>query len=210
MGIDLNKVFKEPVDVILSEPQFFVLPVIPALLYLIGDIINGAIGSIFNLLGMILEIMVDGALVYMAYRLLKTGSTDYWEGLTIAQERLVDLLIAAVIIGIGAFIGFLLFVIPGLIWLMLVVFSIPILIIENKDAVTSIKESINLTLQYGSDVLVYVIILVLIVFAVQWILGLIPYIGNFIATIVVSPYVAVSLTMAYEQLKEESGEALEF
>jgi uncharacterized membrane protein len=208
VGIDLNKVLKDPVDIAIQNPQFFALPVIPALVYLLGDLIGGYGRSAFSLLGMVLEIMTAGALVHMTRQLLETGNTDYHAGIEVAMERLVDLLIAAVIIGVGTFIGLLLFVIPGLIWLMLVIFAIPILVIENKDAVTAIKESINLVSEHSSDVLVYLILLVLIIFAVQWVLGLIPHIGDFIATIVVDPYMAISITIAYYQIK--SREASEF
>jgi uncharacterized membrane protein len=201
VGINLNRVLREPVDIIAQNPQFFALPVIPAFFYLIGDLIGGSVGSAFSLLGMVLEAMTAGALVYMAHRLIRTGYTDYMDGIEVTKERPIDILIEALIIGVGAFIGFLLFVIPGLIWLMLVIFAIPILVIENKDAITAVKESINLVSEHSSDVLVYLILLVLIIFAVQWILGLIPYIGDFIATIVVLPYMAVSITMAYHELK---------
>ncbi len=38
---------------------------------------------------------------------------------------------------------------------------------------------------------------------VAWVLGFIPYIGGPIATILLDPYVAVSITIAYHQIAEE-------
>lgn len=55
---------------------------------------------ILSFISMILTLVTGGALVYMADDELKGHYADYREGLNAAVERLVDLLIAALVIGV--------------------------------------------------------------------------------------------------------------
>lgn len=96
--------------------------------------------------------------------------------------------------------------IPGLIWLMLVAFTLPLIMVKGLDGISAIKESINLVKDNFGDVLVYLVVLVLVVFVGTTILGFIPYIGYALATIILNPYVAISITVAYHRLTEEKEE----
>ena len=144
-----------------------------------------------------------GGLVYMAERHLEGDFPDYRDGLNAIVERWLDFTIAAIIIAVGTFVGLLLLIIPGLLWLMLVAFTLPVMVSRNLDAMSAIKESINLVLANFGEVFVYLLVLVVLVAVVALILGIIPYIGGPIATILLDPYVAVSITIAYHQIEGE-------
>lgn len=212
MGIDLDASLREPVEVLRQNTSFFVLPLIPATIDFLSSFtarsrsLWGTLPSVhglLNFLSFLVEIWVMSGLVYRAERHLEGGFPDYRDGLNAIVERWLDFTIAATIIAVGTFIGLLLLIIPGLLWLMLVAFTLPIMVSKNLNAVGSIKESINLVVEKLWDVFIYLLILVVLVAVVTWILGFIPYIGDPIATILLNPYVAVSITIAYHQIEGE-------
>ncbi len=155
MGIDLDASLKEPVEVLRQNTSFFVLPLIPAALDFLASFtarprsLWGSLLSahgLLSFLSFLVGVWVMGGLVYMAERHLEGDFPDYRDGLNTIVERWLDFTVAAIIIAVGTFIGLLLLIIPGLLWLMLVAFTLPIMVSKNLDAVTAIKESINLVL----------------------------------------------------------------
>ncbi|WP_456422568.1 DUF7544 domain-containing protein [Thermococcus sp.] len=209
--IDLNDVLQRPVEILKGNYDFFVPPLIPAVFDLVAGPKYGGYG--FNMsyslliyaVSLILGIIASGALVYMAEVELNGKRASYREGLNVALERLGDLVIASLIIGVGFVVGLILLIVPGLLWLILTAFAVPLIILENMDGVGAVMESIRLVRENFSEVLVYLVVLIAIVFVVSVVLGLIPYLGPFVASLLVTPYVSISLTMAYHQL---SGEAV--
>ena len=214
--IDVGEALRRPLEIMTDNYGFFIPPAIPAAVDLVSSLTAGkpevgfgisTTGALLSLISFILSIIAGGALVHMADEELKGHPASYMEGLNAAFGKIIDLTIASLIIGIGFFIGLFLLVIPGLLWLMLTAFVIPLIMIENLGAIDAIKESINLTTGRFGEVLVYLIVLVIIVGLVWVILSFIPYIGSALATIVLTPYAAISITIAYRHLTEsESGE----
>jgi len=207
--IDIGEAIKRPFEIMMGNYGFFVPPLLPAVVNLISVSTVGKPGfgfhvslalMVLSMVAMILSLIAGGALVYMADDELRGKRADYREGLSAAVEKIVDLVVASVVIGVGFAIGLLLLVIPGLIWLMLTTFAIPMIMLENMDAISAIKESINLVKENFVTVLVYLIVLGIVVGIGMTILGLIPYIGYALATIIFNPYAAISITIAYRQL----------
>ncbi|WP_461864223.1 hypothetical protein [Thermococcus sp.] len=221
MGIDIGKSLSKPVDLLQENYGLFIPALLPFIISLIGGIaFRGSIfgmhsigmagmGAMIGLAGLlalisfIAALIAQGAIVDMAYKQIKGGSPGYMEGINAALGKLGSLIIATIIIAVGTFIGFILLVIPGLIWLLLVAFTIPIIIIENMDGIEAIKESINIVKENLGDVLVFLIVLIIIVAIVTMILSLIPYVGGAIASLITTPYTAIALTVAYLDLKGE-------
>ncbi|WP_297523617.1 hypothetical protein [Thermococcus sp.] len=210
MAIDIDEALKKPVGILEDNYSFFVLPLIPAAI----DLLTGSVrrpGGMFELffsaygllsfLAFLVGIWVMGGLVRMAEEQLRGGRPDYNVGLQVISERWADFTVAAVIIAVGTFVGLLLFIIPGLLWLMFVAFTLPIMVVKNLDAVAAIGESINLVRENLNDVFLYLLVLVVLMALVDFVLSLIPYIGGAIATIIIDPYAALSVTIAYHQLE---------
>ncbi|MBO8173673.1 MAG: hypothetical protein H0Z18_00290 [Thermococcus sp.] len=224
MGIDLGKTLSKPIELLQENYNLFIPALLPFVISLIsGILVGGAIlgmgmmgrGGFGTLLGLagtlglisfIASLIAEGAIVDMIYKQLKGEPPGYMEGINAALEKLGNLIVAAIIIAIGAFIGFILLVIPGLIWLILVAFTIPIIMLEDLDGVSAIKESISLVKENLGDVVVFLIVLIIVVAVISAVLGIIPYIGSAIATLITTPYMAAALTLAYLQLKGEEIE----
>ncbi len=210
MAIDIDEALKKPVEILEDNYNFFVLPLIPAAIDLLTGSVRrpgGTFGLFFSAYGLLsflaflVGVWVMGGLVRMAEEQLRGGRPDYNVGLQVIGERWADFTVAAVIIAVGTFVGLLLFVIPGLLWLMFVAFTLPIMVVKNLDAVAAIGESINLVRKNLNDVFLYLLVLVVLMALVDFVLSLIPHIGGTIAMIIIDPYAALSVTIAYHQLE---------
>ncbi|WP_457742264.1 hypothetical protein [Thermococcus sp.] len=213
--IDIGEAIERPLEIMMTNYGFFVPPLLPAVISLISAPTVGKPGLglhvsitsiILSMIVMILSLIAGGALVYMADKELRGDRADYGEGLNAAMERIVDLVVASVIIGVGFAVGLILLVIPGLLWLMLTTFVVPMIMLENLDAISAIEKSINLVKENFVTVLVYLVVLAIIIGVGMTLLGLIPYIGYALATIVFNPFAAISITIAYHQLAGVSPE----
>lgn len=218
MRIDIGYVLRKSVDVIQQNPMIFVPSLLP---FLIG-LLLGLFGVSFKatsffmhptalmlyMLGVIVLILVglvaEGAIVFMTKEQIEGRKVGYMEGIDAAVQRLTNLLIASVIIAIGTFIGFMLLIIPGIIWLLLVAFSIQIVMLENLDGVEAVKRSIMLVKENFGDTLIFLLVLLIILLIISFVLGLIPVIGSALASLVTTTYSGVALTIGYLQLKSES------
>ncbi len=219
MGINIEKTLTKPVGMLQENYNFFVPALLPFAISLISGIAFGGtvfgmkntgiigMGTLMGLRGLlglisfITALIAEGAIVDMAYKQLNGGHPGYMEGINAAVEKLGSLIIATIIIGVGAFIGLILLVIPGLIWLILVAFTIPIIMLEGADSISAIEESISLVRENLGDVIVFLIVLVIVVGIVTIILSWIPYIGSAIASLITTPYGAIALTLAYLELR---------
>ncbi len=216
MGIRIGEAVRIPIDVIQRNPGILVPALLPAVVSLIFAVALGGMAWMMNpammagLLGLmglyvismvVLGVIAGGAIVSMAYSELMGRSQDYMTGIQNAVDKLGSLLVAALIIAVGIFIGSLLLVIPGLIFALLVIFTIQEVIIENKGAIEAISASIDIVKRNFVDVLFFAIVVGILSLIISFVLSLIPYIGGFLAALVVTPYVSVSTTVAYLQLK---------
>jgi len=216
MRIDIGYVLGKSTEVIQQNPAIFVPSSLPFFIGLILGLLGISSKTFFvhpalgipNIFGAILLILVaciaEGAIVFMTKEQLEGKKVSYTEGIGVAAQRLGDLVVASVIIAIGAFVGLVLLVIPGLVWLLLVAFSIQIVMLENLDGVEAVKRSIKLVRENFGDVFVFLLVLLIILLIVSIVLGLIPVIGSALASLVTTTYSGVALTVGYLQLRSES------
>ena len=146
------------------------------------------------------SLIAQGAIVSIAYSELKGIGVEYMQGINDAISKLAPLVVAAIVIAVLVGIGFMLLVIPGLIVGLLLMFAVQEIMISGKSAPDALSGSYNLVKANFGNVLIYAIVLLIISGVASAIIGIIPFIGNAISTILVTPYVAISLTMAYMQL----------
>lgn len=161
--------------------------------------------GIYVLVLMIVSIIAEGAIVYMAYKKLSGIVIDYRDGINVAVEKIVPLIVASVIIAIGIAVGLILLVIPSIVWALLTMFTTMEIMIAGKDGIEAIKSSINIVKQNFVDVLVFAIALLIVASIINFVVGLIPYIGSAIATLIVTPYTGIAVTHAYMQLTKPNG-----
>lgn len=211
MKFSLGEVLVEPLDIISRNIDFLILPVVPAIFNALIEGLNYHVGSIVMFIGrliaFVISLIVSGALVYMANEELEGRSIRYTEAINYTLEVFPDLLVASIIIALGTLIGLALFVIPGLVWLFLVVFTIQEIVLQRKNAVSAIQSSIELVKENAFDLLAYFIVLLIVVIVIAVPLALIPIVGYFIASIFLEPYTSISLTMVYRALVRNSQSA---
>jgi uncharacterized membrane protein len=219
MGIRIGEAIRVPIDIIQRNPGILVPALLPAIVSLIFAVVLGGMlgmawmmnpammAGLLGLVGLyvismvILGVIAGGAIVSIAYSELMGKTEDYMTGIRNAVDKLGPLLLAALIIAVGIFIGSLLLVIPGLIFALLVIFTIQEIMIENKSAIEAISASIDMVKKNFIDVLIFAIVIGVIVLIISFVLNLIPYIGGFLAALIITPYVSTSTTVAYLQLK---------
>jgi len=233
-------ILKESLDIVKKNPLLAVpmlaLTVIVALLSLIflgsmipfaggmadGNVSSGqamtaagaAISGIFIVLiiSSILGLVAHGMTVAMADEAVRNERSSLKYGFERVKERLVQILIAAVLVGLIVSVGFMLLVIPGIVVAFLLMFTFMALMIDNESAIGSIKRSVKLvTGHFGA---VFVLFLVLIAMSVlvgiiDSVLGLIPILGVILTIIfsaAYSAYVTVFLVIAFRGFEERDRE----
>ena len=214
MGINIERTVKEPFNMILQNPQILVPSVLPFVLTLITVLVVGGatlsplalvtlgVMAIILFIITILSILVaSGATTYMAFLQSKGEMPSYMDGINAAMDRLGALLIASIVIGVVGAVGLILFVIPGLIWLLLTAFTIPAIMIDRREAIDAIKYSIDIVKRNAGEVVVFLIILGIISYVISAVLSLIPIIGAPLGALISSAYSAIALTLAYLQIR---------
>ena len=237
VGIDIVETLTRPVDIIQRNPGILVPALLPAVISLlfavvfaggmmagIGGFGPGMMGpsaamnplgiqgffgifAVFMVVLVLASLIAQGAIVSIAYSELKGIGVEYMQGINDAISKLAPLVVAAIVIAVLVGIGFMLLVIPGLIVGLLLMFAVQEIMISGKSAPDALSGSYNLVKANFGNVLIYAIVLLIISGVASAIIGIIPFIGNAISTILVTPYVAISLTMAYMQLTEPSAQA---
>ncbi len=166
----------------------------------------GSVGAIMGtvfvvaILSGIINLVAYGMTVVMADAAM-AAKADLNDGLQKTIENIVDLLIAAVLVGAIVMIGMILLVIPGLIAMYLLMFTLPFVMLENKSPVSALQESFELVKANVSSTLVFAVI----AFVVMMIAGII---GNllgplsFIVSGVAMAYISIVLVMLFKDLRK--------
>lgn len=166
-----------------------------------GAMAGGAtlVFTITALLGLIACAMTIG----MAQEALSRGTTSLNTGLDMARQTLIPVILASVLLCIIIGIGFMLLVVPGLIAVFFLLFTLPAVVLDRFGAVDAIKKSIDIVKANMSDVVVlFVALLVIwIIFAIlHYILNFIPLLGQLVGALlggVLSGYISVIIVKVY-------------
>ncbi len=207
-----------PFNFILAQPVFLVPAVIPIVVNFVILLFGGAsIMAVFTmgkgitaglvimtliavLIAFIAEFVAHAMLVHMTYTYETSEKVSLDESLQVSWNNLGKIFIAAGIVSVAAAVGLLFFIIPGLIVLFLSIFTVQEIMINSKEPVEAIKGSIEIVKAHFGNVLGYFILLIIIMMLITGILNLIPVIGPFTATLITTPYSAISITLVYLEL----------
>ena len=186
--------------------------------YLAVAIIGVLLVAVLTWLGAILAVLVSFVgLFYLQAALVKAvedvrdGRADLSLSQTFgsAQTHLAAVIVAGLIASIALAIGFVLFIIPGLVLLTFWCVFIPAIVIEGKSAGESFGRSYELTRGHFWRVLGVIVLTLLIYFGFEIVLTLVlsplaDWIKNFVSTIVsgtlTAPFFALVLTVLYFRL----------
>lgn len=120
---------------------------------------------IVSILGWVAQLLATGGVVKAVAAEYLGESITWQEALDAARQRIGALMLASVLIAIGVAIGFILFIIPGLILLVSWALTIPAIVVEDLRAAEGIGRSWSLVggrrwSIFGVFVILYIIIIV--------------------------------------------------
>ena len=203
--------------------RFFALA---AIVYLVVNLVNGVVGeaigtsgavrAVLGLVSLIVTLIgtfwLQGALVYAVSDVrdgkIDTTITGVFERV---ESKVLPLIGAGILAGIGIGIGFVFLIIPGLVLLTWWALIVPAIVLENLGVMEAFGRSRELVRGHAWTVFGVVVITAiltavagLIIEAIFSFLGsfLRIWIGGTIANAIVGPFFAVALTLAFFRLQE--------
>ena len=173
---------------------------------------NGGLGG---LLGTLIQLVVTawllGSIIRIVQDVEQDGQVDWSVGdiLGSVTGKLVGIILLQIVVSILVFIGFIFFVIPGVILALMWAVSLPSLVVEDKGVFESMSRSSELTkhnrMRILGVVLVVLVIYIVIAIVAALLTAAVPILG-IIALIVIGvlayPYVAIISAVLFYRLRE--------
>ncbi len=166
-----------------------------------GVLVVGIIGGILNLLAM--------GMTYVMSNDAIDGKADLGGGIQKTTGNIVNLLVASILVGVIVFIGMILLVVPGLLALYLLMFAIPMVMLDNRSPADALKGSFDLVKSHVGETIIFAVVAI-VVYAVAGIIAgifrFIPVLGSVIISPIISgaagAYISVVLILLYRELKK--------
>lgn len=147
---------------------------------------SGPLPLLVNILEMILGFIVQGAITYAVYQVMKGNAVGIGGAVKRGTAVLLPLVLTSILITLGMGVGLALFVIPGLILMCMWLVAIPACVVERTGPIESLQRSAFLTKGFRWQVFALVILTFVLV------LGLIGIVG-YIVTAVTGYFVVGAL-----------------
>lgn len=166
---------------------------------------------IIGIVSMILLTLSHGIVVAMAKEAINRGETTFRSGFKTAMGKLNNLILASVIISVIIMGAASLFIIPGLIAIFFLMFTVVGIISDNITALDAIKNSFNLVKNNLKDAAVMFIAIILLGFVfgfVSVVLSHTPVIGQLISLGLTGAfwgYTSIVIVMTYNELVKPSA-----
>lgn len=234
--MDIVGTFKDSIEVAKKNPIIFVPTVAVSLItavismVLIGGAMTaagtmggmgtpaGAMGAVgaamglaafMSIVGMVLGLVAHGMTVGMAQEAIAAGTTSLNTGISVVTSRLVQLIVAAVLVGIAVGVGMLLLVIPGIIAAFLFMFTFVIIIVDNIGAVDAMKKSFELVKANLGDLIMLFIAVIgvgIVISIISMIFRFIPVLGQLAGSLLMGifgGYITIVIVKVYQGLTKK-------
>lgn len=164
--------------------------------------------SISSIVFWVLSTLVNGIAVKYASELLEKGEGDLKVGFHFTVDRLVSLLGAGLITGVLMILGFICFIVPGVIVAIMFTLIVPVIIIENKGVFESLERSRRLV--SGSWLKTFILLVLILIItgilnivgeAVSVFFGPLRGIVASLMTALVQPIHPIALTYLYYSMR---------
>lgn len=217
--LDVGGVFSRTADI---YKQAFGTVWVVALILLVPMAILNAIaadsGWFLNLIASIYQIVASvwlaGTMVKIVEDVEADGVVDASVGelFGLVAPRLVALFLLSIVVGVLVALGFVFFIIPGIILTLMWIVSTPAMMVENKGVFDSMGRSSELTKGNRWRILGVGVLLVVAYFVLALIIGLLTaitpilgIIGGIALLVAVYPYLAIIVSVLYFNLVEVKG-----
>jgi hypothetical protein len=174
------------------------------------------INVIYSLALLLASLYMAGAMVRVVQDVEADGRVDATVGEVLGSisSRLWPLLLLGVVTSILIAIGFVFFIIPGIILALMWFVAVPVLVAEDKGVFASMSRSSELTKGNRWRLIWLFIIIYVLLFIIAFIVGLLGaitpilgVIGGVLIAIVAYPYLAIIIAVTYYELLEARGES---
>ncbi len=172
---------------------------------------NLLVGSIGALIAIIISAILQAAILRAAAQATIGDPVDVEASYRYGFKRLGSVILLSLLVGLIVAVGFILLIIPGIIFLVFLSASIPVLIVENRRGTEAMSRSWNLVKGHFWHALVVILVAALIVGVVSGIIGAIGghnwfvrWIFTSIAQIVTAPFAALVSVLLYLDLRARS------
>lgn len=173
---------------------------------------NGGLGGLLGgLINLVVTAWLLGAIIRVVQDVEEDGQVDWSVGdiLGSVTGKLIGIILLQIVVSILVFIGFIFFVIPGIILALMWAVSLPSLVVEDKGVFDSMSRSSELTKHNRMRILGVVIVVLLIYIAIAIVAAIltaaVPILG-IIALIIIGvlayPYVAIISAVLFYRLRE--------
>lgn len=191
MNIDLVKVFTEPFKIIGKNPAIL----IPVFIGIIVSLLFGIIGLI-GPVALVVSSIIVGIISMFFYpwvtlhfkQVLSGSEVNLKESYSELKSMALEILVLSIVVGFLIAIGFMAFVVPGIILALFLIFSPSALVVDKLSVTEAIKKSFSFV--FNSHHFVQILIVLTIIF----LLGLIPVVGVYISILlqyILLPYIYV-------------------
>jgi len=224
--VDIIKIYTQAKNIIIENPSitlppiavailsgifsYFMKGIRPSLFFLNPAHLGAFFGAVFlfSIAIGILGLIASGVTITMCYDVLSNGKTSLGRGFEKVMEKLLDIVVAAILMGIIVVVGFILFIIPGLLAMLFLMFTLVIVIVDDASASDAIRKSYMKVKENIGNVLIFIIV-AFIVFLIVGIIGKIiekiPLIGMILLSPIISgattAYLNAALTIFYLHLR---------
>jgi hypothetical protein len=212
-GPDVVGGFREGLDVVRRYPALLVPPVAvevvlfllgllllggTAAMFAMGGLAGGVVGAagaalVFGVASLLLGLVASAVVVVMARDALGSREPGLGDAVGAVLGRFVDVVVASVLSAIIIGIGFVLLVIPGLVALFFLIFTLPAVLLDGDGAIDGLKRSVAVVkanLGTVAGLVVGWIVTLVVVFVAGKILGVVPFVGSLAAAILYGAAVA--------------------
>lgn len=172
---------------------------------------NLLVGSIGALIAIIISAILQAAILRAAAQATIGDPVDVEASYRYGFKRLGSVILLSLLVGLIVAVGFILLIVPGIIFLVFLSASIPVLIVENRRGTEAMSRSWNLVKGHFWHALVVILVAALIVGVVSGIIGAIGgdnwfvrWIFTSIAQIVTAPFAALVSVILYLDLRARS------
>jgi hypothetical protein len=156
----------------------------------VGGMLGGM--AVFAIGFLALFVLAEGMTINMIREASEGGRADLSRGWESAKSKLITLVVAAIIVSVILFLGYMLLIIPGLILTLLLYFVAQAIMIDDKSALDSLGASYNFVKANLTDSIIIAILSIVIYF----VLSMIPMIG-IILMLIAMPYLIALSTLLY-------------
>jgi hypothetical protein len=155
-------------------------------------------GLLLVTLNWLLNTVAAGTTYVMAAEAIG-GKPDLGSGVQKTLGNIVNLLATSILFGVIVFIGMILLVIPGLIAAYLLMFSLVIVMLEDKGPIAALQSSLNVVTSNLADTIIFAIIAIVIVIVIGIIAGILGPLSPIINGVGMA-YISIVFVLVYKDL----------